>query len=156
VAAIVNGGYRVQPFIQRDREARLSPKLLRDSTIEIIRRGLRKCVEKGPPAPTGTGREARIEGWDIIGKTGSAQNVSLEHHEQYENEEDIPKELRDHAWFIAGVLDREPQIAVCILVEHGHHGSSAAAPLARQVILHMQNTWYREPVRLAGRTVESL
>ena len=47
-----------------------------------------------------------------------------------------PYELRDHAWFVAGVLDREPSIAICVLVEHGHHGSSAAAPLAKSIIQH--------------------
>ena len=110
---------------------------------------MRKCVEKGPPAPSGTGNAARIEGWDIIGKTGSAQMVSLEHHEEYENEEDIPKELRDHAWFVAGLLDRNPRLAICILVEHGHHGSSAAAPLAKDILNYMGETWYSAPVRLA-------
>jgi penicillin-binding protein 2 len=149
MAAIVNGGYRIYPRIQRDSEPRRSDKLISDATIDIVRRGLRKCVEKGPPAPSGTGIAARIEGWDIIGKTGSAQNVSLAAHDQYETEEDIPKELRDHAWFVAGVLDREPRVAICILVEHGHHGSSVAAPLAKNIIEFMDKSWYAGPVRLA-------
>jgi penicillin-binding protein 2 len=149
VAAMVNGGYRVQPHIQRDVESRRSERLMSEATVEIVRRGMRKCVEKGPPAPSGTGNAARIEGWDIIGKTGSAQMVSLAHHEAYENEEDIPKELRDHAWFVAGLLDRTPRLAVCILIEHGHHGSSAAAPLAKDIFKYMGETWYPDPVQLA-------
>jgi len=60
--------------------------------------------------------------------------MSLAHHEQYATEEDIPWHMRDHAWFVAGVLDREPRVALCILIEHGHHGSSAAAPHAKEVI----------------------
>jgi penicillin-binding protein 2 len=149
MASIVNGGYRVRPYIQRDRKPERSEKLFHDSTLALIQKGMRKCVEKGPPAPTGTGREAQLDGWDIIGKTGSAQNVSLAQHEEYETEEDIPKELRDHAWFVAGVLDRDPRLAICILVEHGHHGSSAAAPLAKHVAEYMGETWYAEPLRLA-------
>jgi penicillin-binding protein 2 len=62
--------------------------------------------------------------------------MSLAHHEQFETEEDIPYEFRDHAWFVAGVVDREPRIAICILVEHGHHGSTAASVLAKPLIEH--------------------
>lgn len=134
MAAIVNGGRRVQPYVNSKSKVTISEPLVSEHTLEIVRRGLRKCVEKGPPAPTGTGHRAYIEGFDIIGKTGSSQNVSLSQHEKYESEEDIPKELRDHAWFVAGVLDREPRIALCVLVEHGHHGSSVAAPLAKTLI----------------------
>ena len=32
------------------------------------------------------------------------------------------------------MLDREPRIAVSVLVEHGLHGSEAAAPLAKDII----------------------
>lgn len=134
MASIINGGYRVRPYLNRGLEPERSERLFSDRTIDLVRKGLRKCVEKGPPAPTGTGRAAQVEGFAVLGKTGSAQMVGLEHHEQYETEEDIPKQLRDHAWFVAGVLDREPAIAMCILIEHGHHGSSMAAPLAKEVI----------------------
>ena len=84
-----------------------------------------------------------------IGKTGTAQVVGLEHHEEYENEEDIPKEIRDHAWFVAGVLDRSPRLAICVLVEHGLHGSSTAAPIAKQVIEHYYASLGEAPLNLA-------
>lgn len=140
-AVIVNGGYRVVPHLNREAPMIRSERLLSDRTLEIVREGMRKCVEKGPPAPSGTGHAAYIKGMDILGKTGSAQMVSLDHHEQYETEEDIPKELRDHAWFVAGVLDHEPRLAICILVEHGHHGSSEAAPRAKDIVSHFYETW---------------
>jgi penicillin-binding protein 2 len=104
--------------------------------VEIVETGMRMCVEKKSPPPTGTGKEAAVDGMTVIGKTGTAQVMSLVHHEKYKREEDIPYEFRDHAWFVAGVLDQEPRLAICILVEHGHHGSSAAAPLAKHVIEH--------------------
>ena len=134
MAAAANGGYRVQPFLNREADPHLSERLWSEATQALIVEGMRKCVEKGPPAPSGTGHAAKIDGMTILGKTGSAQMVSLSHHEQYATEEDIPKEIRDHAWFIAGVVDRDPPIAICVLVEHGHHGSSAAAPLAKTLI----------------------
>ncbi len=150
MASIVNGGHRITPHIDRNATPQRSEKLLSDHTLEIVRQGLRKCVEKGPPAPSGTGHKAYIEGVDLIGKTGSAQVVSLAQHEQYKDEADIPKELRDHAWFVAGVLDREPKLAICILVEHGHHGSSEAAPRAKDIVRSFYESWeQRPPAQLA-------
>lgn len=134
MAAIVNGGYRVRPYLNETIGPQLSERILSDRTIQIVQEGMRMCVEKKSPPPTGTGKEAAVDGMVVIGKTGSAQVMSLKHHEQFEKEEDIPYEFRDHAWFVAGVLDQQPRIAMCILVEHGHHGSSAAAPLAKDII----------------------
>ncbi|NLN92386.1 MAG: penicillin-binding protein 2 [Candidatus Hydrogenedens sp.] len=134
MACIVNGGYRVQPYLRREAGPILSDKIFSDSTIDTVTAGLRMCVERTKPAPTGTGNRARIEGMDIIGKTGTAQVASLSHLSKYKKTEDIPYPLRHHAWFTAGVLDRSPRIAVTVLIEHGHAGGSVAAPVARDVI----------------------
>jgi penicillin-binding protein 2 len=134
MASIVNGGKRVRPYLNEALGPEISEPLISDGHIQIIEEGMRMCVEKKAPPPTGTGKEAAVDGIVVIGKTGSAQIMSLKHHEKFATEEDIPYEFRDHAWFVAGVLDQEPRIAMCILVEHGHHGSSAAAPLAKGVI----------------------
>ena len=134
MAAIVNGGRRVRPFVNQALGPEVSAPFLSEKTLKLVQEGLRKCVDKDPPAPTGTGNAAKIPGMVVIGKTGSAQMVGLDQYKKYEKEADIPYNLRDHAWFACGVLDREPRIAVCVLVEHGLHGSSAAAPLAKNVI----------------------
>jgi penicillin-binding protein 2 len=42
--------------------------------------------------------------------------------------------IRDHAWFVAYAPAGNPEIAVATLVEHGGHGGSAAAPMAKKVI----------------------
>ncbi len=149
MASVINGGYRVTPFINRDMPTRPSERLFSEASWAVVVEGLRKCVEKGPPAPTGTGKEAKVEGFAVLGKTGSAQIVGLEQHAQYENEEDIPKEIRDHAWFVSGVMDREPPIAMCILVEHGHHGSSVAAPIAKKIIEHFYGRGDSSPLTIA-------
>ena len=41
---------------------------------------------------------------------------------------------RDHAWFVAYAPADHPKIAVAVVVEHGGHGGSAAAPVAKKVI----------------------
>jgi penicillin-binding protein 2 len=42
--------------------------------------------------------------------------------------------VRDHAWFVSYAPADNPEIAVAVIVEHGGHGGSAAAPLAKKVI----------------------
>lgn len=134
MACIVNGGYRVRPHLWRDRPQLRSEKLFSDDTIAQVVEGLRICVAKGPPAPTGTGHRAYVPGIDVIGKTGTAQVVALAHLAQYADEEDIPYAKRHHAWFVAGVMDRTPRLAMSILIEHGHSGGAAASPYAKDII----------------------
>jgi len=155
MATIVNGGYRVTPHLNRNREPELSERMLSDATIERIWGGMRMCVEKAPPDyPSGTGWRAAVPGIGILGKTGSAQVMNLSHHEQYKNEEDIPYTMRDHAWFVAGVIDRDPKVAICILVEHGHHGSTAASILAKPLIEFIYRDKDQPNVQIAQREGE--
>ncbi len=151
MAAIVNGGRHIRPFINKDLGPDVSEPSISENTLRIVRAGLRKCVEKASPAPTGTGKAANVPGMYVIGKTGSAQMVGVEQYKEYKNEEEIPYALRDHAWFVCGVLDREPSIAICVLVEHGHHGSSAAAPLAKQIIEYFYSPRPSPAINLAKK-----
>lgn len=134
MASILNGGYRVRPYLNQELGAGNSERLFSESTIATVVKGMRLCVEDGPPAPTGTGHVAYTPGMIVLGKTGSAQVVSLKIQKMYKRPEDVPYKFREHAWFVAGVLDRQPRLAICVLVEHGLHGAEAAAPLAKKVI----------------------
>lgn len=98
---------------------------IKPETLAFIREGLRGVVHE----PGGTGHAARVEGLDIGGKTGTAQVVSLR-----ERREAREARFRDHAWFVAVAPVANPRIAVAVFVEHGGHGGSAAAPVARKVI----------------------
>ncbi len=52
----------------------------------------------------------------------------------------------DHAWFVAFAPYDDPQIAVAVLVEHGVHGSTGAAPIAFKLIrkhLGLDEEWWR-------------
>jgi len=149
MSSIINGGRRITPHLNRDMALPQSEPIVSEKNLAAVIEGMRHCVEKGPPAPSGTGNRAKVEGITVIGKTGSAQVMSLTHHEKYATEEDIPYEFRDHAWFVAGVTDQEPKIAMCILVEHGHHGSSVAAPLAKNVIEYFYKGIKEAPITVA-------
>ena len=83
----------------------------------------------------GTGRKAQIDTHGIIvgGKTGTAQVVRLAQYIHLK-EEDIPYKFRDHAWFTCFAPAANPEIVVTVLVEHGLHGGSAAAPIAAKIL----------------------
>ena len=71
--------------------------------------------------------------YTIAGKTGTAQVYTVAQNARY-NEKTVAERLRDHAWFIAFAPAEAPRIAICVLVENGGFGASAAAPIARRVM----------------------
>ena len=46
--------------------------------------------------------------------------------------------MRDHALFVAFAPSDKPRYAIAVVVEHGGGGSTVAAPIARDVLLHAQ------------------
>jgi len=76
----------------------------------------------------GTGRRQRIKHLPFAGKTGTAQVVRLGTAKSKTG-----KDFRDHAWFVAYAPAENPEVAISVLVEHGEHGSTTAAPIARQM-----------------------
>lgn len=82
----------------------------------------------------GTARRALPDlAYTMAGKTGTAQVVGMKQNEKYDAAK-VAKLHRDHALFVAFAPVESPRIAVSALVENGEHGSSTAAPVARQVI----------------------
>ena len=88
-------------------------------TIEIIKKGFFGAVNE----PGGTGWQARVEGKDVCGKTGTAQVMSGSYVSKY-----LPYELRDHAWFVCFAPFNDPEVAVVVLVEHGGFGGVHRVP----------------------------
>ena len=78
----------------------------------------------------GTGSAARVPGIEVAGKTGTVQVVQ---QETWIKSEDLPYEQRDHGWFASYASAGDKQLVVVVLVEHGGHGSTAAAPLAKRL-----------------------
>jgi penicillin-binding protein 2 len=98
-------------------------------TLDMIRKGLWNVVN----STSGTAKNARIEGLEISGKTGTAQLISRKKNEDKKDEK-VPVQFRAHAWFVAYAPSVDPRIAVVVIVEHGEGGSKAAAPIARELI----------------------
>src|SRR5262249_45434380 len=80
--------------------------------------------------PGGTAYGSRPPGVEAGGKTGTAQVVGKETTIKAGVDR---KTLQDHAWFAGFAPIDDPQMVVVVFVEHGGHGSSAAAPLARDL-----------------------
>ena len=73
---------------------------------------------------SGTGTRARISGYTVAGKTGTAQNEKSAMGEGY-----------DHSWFIGFAPAENPRIAVAVILEYdGQGGGKAAAPIAGKVM----------------------
>lgn len=88
----------------------------------------------------GTAYRSRIIADDMrmAGKTGTSQvrNITAaERARGVTSNADLPWERRDHALFVCYAPYDKPRYAAAVLVEHGGGGSTAAAPIARDVIL---------------------
>ena len=77
---------------------------VRDLMVEVVKRG--------------TGTAAKLPGWTVAGKTGTATNPHG----------------RSHAWFVAFAPADNPRIAVAVVVENVGYGGTYAAPVAREVL----------------------
>ena len=97
---------------------------IREHTLDVIRNAMHGVVND----PGGTGSAARSPFADIAGKTGTAQVIGRR------GGGNQPFRFNDHAWFVAFAPVKKPEITVAVLVEHGGHGGSAAAPVARRII----------------------
>jgi penicillin-binding protein 2 len=85
----------------------------------------------------GTGAGIRMAGFDIAGKTGTAQVVGLG--------KDTGKN-KDHSWFVSYAPAYKPEIAMIALIENSGFGGQHAAPAVRRVYdVYYRKTRNAEP-----------
>jgi penicillin-binding protein 2 len=133
ISTLANGGTRVVPHLLKAVDDGRgwkpapapagAPVPMHPENVKAIRDGLWMVVNDG-----GTGGRARIQGYDVAGKTGTAQVISLEGGRSAAGKTD--RDLRDHGWFVFFAPRDNPQIAGVIFAEHAEHGFSAA-PIAK-------------------------
>src|SRR5205823_837603 len=140
MAAIANGGTIYRPHVLKQvehteadgsvRRLKVPVQALRHENIskdalEHVHAGLWKVVnEEG-----GTGGNARINGLDIAGKTGTVQVIA---QSGWFSTAGLPFMSRDHAWFASYAPASNPQMVVVVFIEHaGAHGGTSAAPLSK-------------------------
>lgn len=139
-AAVANGGILYKPRLVRAVRERASSRLqevppqdrgtvpLQDRTFALLHESLHRVVTHG------TGGRARSKIVEIAGKTGTAQTVGVRPVQTGTNHEAVPKQFRDHAWFVAYAPADAPRIAVAVIVENTGHGGTFAAPIAKALI----------------------
>ncbi len=99
-----------------------------EKTWSIIHLAMRDVAN----SPNGTAYWfSRSQLTTIAGKTGTAQVRGLPPGERRVEKE---RRFRDHALYVAFAPFENPEIAVAVVVEHGGHGSTSAAPKAKAVI----------------------
>ena len=74
-AAIINGGNLYETSILKNKPVKVSSKIMSESNSEIMREILRTNVDK-KYYRGGSGRKADINGYDVMGKTGTALKPS--------------------------------------------------------------------------------
>jgi penicillin-binding protein 2 len=98
---------------------------LRPEVLPAVRKGMWAVVND-----KGTGVLAKVEGFDVCGKTATAQVVSR----PQDGTSPRSKRFMDHAWFACFAPESDPQLALVVLVEHGGHGGVTAAQVAKQIL----------------------
>jgi penicillin-binding protein 2 len=92
--------------------------------FDVVREGLWRVVNE----PGGTAYRHRIKGLEYAGKTGTAQVVRLG--------ASTSGKFGHHKWFVGFAPYENPEVAICVLVEHGKtrgvHGTPIAAAMFRE------------------------
>ena len=160
-AQIANGGYKINPRIINDgkinnlqeyikyknkypNDPLPTDLLVANFGLEVLFRNqeninfVKDAMYASTNEPGGTSFRSRMNSKKFIfaGKTGSSQvkKFTEAQREAEIKQDEIEYESRDHALFIAFAPYEDPKYAISVVVEHGGSGSSAAAPIAKQVI----------------------
>jgi len=124
VAILANRGFYYPPHLTDHFYEYDPPQIIDHSTerkeipgidpevYQVVLEGMRQVMDGG------TGSRGKVEGIEMAGKTGTAQNP----HGQ------------SHAWFMAFAPYTNPEIAIAVILENAGGGGANAAPLARKVL----------------------
>lgn len=119
-AIVANRGYYYIPHIVKaiEGEDSIDRRFYEKQYTMVEAKHFEPIIEgmwKGANIPgAGTSYRAYLPGWDVCGKTGTAQNPAG----------------RDHSTFLSFAPKDNPKIAISVYVEHGGFGSAAALPIA--------------------------
>lgn len=134
VAALANDGMMMQPYIVQavtDPNGRLlrnvEPKAVKQvvstKTARTVRRIMRTVI-----TPGGTGVEAELEGYEVCGKTGTAQKI--DENGRYAANKYV-------ASFVGFAPAKQPALAVLVIVDEPqgtYYGGLVAAPAFKKII----------------------
>jgi cell division protein FtsI/penicillin-binding protein 2 len=131
IAAIANRGEYIEPRVVRavyrgSRRFVIEPKVLRRSISVETAASLTTIMES--VVETGTGKAARVKGYTIAGKTGTAAKLV---NGRYSNSD-------YNVSFVGFLPSRDPQLAIIVMIDspHGPHpkyGGTVSAPIFQRI-----------------------
>lgn len=107
IGALANNGTRYKPKILKDDENEIVEQIsVSEETMKVVKNGMRNVVEEGSAG-------AIFAGYPIAvgGKTGTAQ---------------VGSKVSNNALFAAFAPFDKPEIAICVVIEHGVRGANGA------------------------------
>ena len=128
MAAVANEGYYYTPHMIKKIEGQTIDKKFTTRHTTTIDKQYFKPMIQGlfDVYNMGTARSLRVEGIDICGKTGTAENFTKINGKR--------TQLTDHSIFVAFAPKDNPRIAVAVFVENGYWGARWAGPIASLMI----------------------
>ncbi len=145
ISAVFNGGILYTPHVTKKitfpkiknsesfetKSYKIEKVPIKEKYLDFIKKALIGVVND----PRGTGKRAAIKGVLVAGKTGTAQVITIENEKKdKKGKKKVRHKYIDHAWFVSVAPANKPRIALSVIIEHGGHGGSASAPIARQLI----------------------
>ncbi len=137
-AAIANDGVLMRPYLMRwllDEDRNIveenSPQIIRRVVSSAAAAEMRSFMQG--VVETGTARNARIEGMDIAGKTGTSQRLV---GSTYSHTSHV-------ASFVGFFPARDPRILILVILDepkNGYYGGVVAAPVFREIALRIMNS----------------
>ena len=134
-AAIANGGNIVRPYVVKaayDAEGRAilthTPQVLRRAIAPDIAHQMNLLLRNVVMSDGGTAAKARVDGFIVAGKTGTAQMVNPENGTYYQN--------RHVSSFVGFLPADDPRLLILVAlydVGHEHFGGLIAAPVFSEI-----------------------
>jgi cell division protein FtsI (penicillin-binding protein 3) len=133
-AAIANGGFLMRPYLVHrvvgpkgevllENQPQLIRRVVSEKTARLLASMLKEVTHEG-----GTGTMARVEGFEVAGKTGTAQKADLVHGGYAAN--------KRVGSFVGFVPAEDPKLVALVLVDEPEvsvYGGVVAAPVFRDI-----------------------
>ncbi|MDE2927329.1 MAG: penicillin-binding protein 2 [Acidobacteriota bacterium] len=114
--------------VPRRRPARNASAVeISSDNLDLLREAMWEVVNR-----YGTGRAAQVNGFDVCGKTGTAQTIGQAGLSKLDEAQ--ASRFTANAWFVGFAPQKFPEVAVVVLVEAGGSGGAVAAPIAAKVL----------------------
>jgi len=128
IATVANRGYYYTPHIIKSIKGEQIDKKFRTKHVTSIDRKYFDPVINGlyDVYNLGTARGLGVEGIEICGKTGTAENYTKINGKRVK--------LQDHSLFVAFAPKDNPKIAIAVFVENGYWGARWAGPITTLMI----------------------